>query len=343
MQHIFDPDHLSATKTTVNRPGMRVRQLGLTLVELLVAMAISAVIAVAAVSALVVSRQGFSTVDAASQIRDNARFATDLIQRIGVQSGFQDVKYAATSRAASVSGLATSPPPNISGATNSVSTSGADLTAFTAKTTGDAGYGSDVLVLRYQTVETFPGSGATDKTMIDCMGTASASPASDQDDRRTSVLYVNDSLGEPSLMCKTDSNTTPQPVVRGVENFQVLYGVSGVTPAAAPTATFTVIPDRYLRADQMTVAGSPANTNANWARVRSIRIGMVLRGPVGSAQETISRTLYPFGLAPSAAGGTPGSALSSSDDPGTVFTTPTDSRLRQTVSFTVHLRNAIDH
>jgi type IV pilus assembly protein PilW len=217
------------------------------------------------------------------------------------------------------------------------------LTAFTTKTTGDVGYGSDVLVLRYQTVETFPGSGVTDKTMIDCMGTASTSSASDQDDRRTSVLYVDESLGEPSLMCKTDSNTTPQPVVRGVENFQVLYGVSGVTPNAAPTATFTVIPDRYLRADQMTVAGSTANTNANWARVRSIRIGMVLRGPVGSAQETTSRTLYPFGLAPSAAASAPGSAMSSSDDPGTVFTTPTDSRLRQTVSFTVHLRNAIDH
>ena len=118
-----------------------------------------------------------------------------------------------------------------------------------------------------------------------------------------------------------------------------------MAPGLAPTAAFTAIPDRYLRADQMTVAGSPVNTNANWSRVRSIRIGMVLRGPPGSAQEMSdpNHKLYPFGMAPNAAGGTPGSALSSESDPGTIFTNPSDSRLRQTVSFTVHLRNAIDH
>ena len=40
------------------------RQAGLTLIELLVALVISSVIAIAAISALVVSRQGFSSVDA---------------------------------------------------------------------------------------------------------------------------------------------------------------------------------------------------------------------------------------------------------------------------------------
>lgn len=346
MKHTCIPNRLLAARVAINHQGFSAGQHGVSLVELLVAMAISAIIAIAAVSALIISRQGFSTVDAASQIRDNARFATDLIQRIGVQSGFQDVKYAATNRAIANAGLATLPPPNVSGATNSVPvTDDATFTTFTTKATGAAGFGSDVLVLRYQTVETFPGSGVTDKTMIDCMGTASAAIATDQDDSRTSVFYVDDSLGEPSLMCRTDTGGTPQPIVRGVEKFQVLYGVSGVAPGLAPTAAFTAIPDRYLRADQMTVAGSPVNTNANWSRVRSIRIGMVLRGPPGSAQEMSdpNHKLYPFGMAPNAAGGTPGSALSSESDPGTIFTNPSDSRLRQTVSFTVHLRNAIDH
>jgi type IV pilus assembly protein PilW len=58
--------------------GCRIRPLniskphrGLTLIELLVAMALSLLVVLAAVSALVVARQGFSSVDASSQLRDN--------------------------------------------------------------------------------------------------------------------------------------------------------------------------------------------------------------------------------------------------------------------------------
>ena len=59
------------------------RQQGLTLVELMVAMAISLLITLAAVAALIVSRQGFTALDASSQLRDNGRFAADLLQRLG--------------------------------------------------------------------------------------------------------------------------------------------------------------------------------------------------------------------------------------------------------------------
>lgn len=303
-------------------------------------MALSSLIAIAAISALIVSRQGFSTVDAASQLRDNARFSTDLIQRIGVQAGFQDVKYAAVSRSSTTAALATIAPQNVSGATNALPDTSDPFNIFTTRTTGSIGYGSDVLILRYQTVETFPDSGVSDQTIIDCMGNAPTAIPVDQDDRLVNMLYVDNSLGEPSLMCKTGAGNA-QPIVSGVENFQVLYGVSGVTPNTAPTSTPSFIPDRYLRADQMTVTGSATNTTANWNRVRSIRIGMVLRGPLGSAQESIARTYYPFGRAPGSTGGTEGSAMSSSNDPGTVFSPGADSRLRQTVTFTVHLRNNI--
>jgi len=316
-------------------------QRGFTLVELLVAMAISSVIVIAAISALIVSRQGFTTVDAASQLRDNARFATDLIQRLGVQAGFQDVKYSAINRSSTTAGLAAIAPQNVSGVTNAIPSYDDPFNTFATRTnTNSIGYGSDVLILRYQTVETYPDSGVSDQTIIDCAGSAPAAIPVDQDDRLTSVLYVDDSQGEPSLMCSTGP-ATAQPIVRGIENFQVLYGVSGVTPNTAPAGTPSFIPDRYLRADQMTVAGSASDTTANWSRVRSIRIGMVLRGPPGSAQESIARTYYPFGRAPASSGGAEGSAMSSANDPGTVFSPSADTRLRQTVTFTVHLRNNI--
>jgi type IV pilus assembly protein PilW len=70
-----------------------------------------------------------------------------------------------------------------------------------------------------------------------------------------------------------------------------------------------------------------------------VRIGMVLRGPPNSAQEKTQQTLYPLGIATSAADGEVGTAMSSDNDPGTVFRAPADGRLRQVVNFTVHLRN----
>jgi type IV pilus assembly protein PilW len=89
----------------------------------------------------------------------------------------------------------------------------------------------------------------------------------------------------------------------------------------------------------MVVSGDPVGTNANWRRVRSLRIGMVLRGPSRSAPDAGPQTFYPLGAAPASAGGADGGAMSSSADPGSVFTPAVDGRFRQVVTFTVHLRN----
>ena len=80
-------------------------------------------------------------------------------------------------------------------------------------------------------------------------------------------------------------------------------------------------------------------TNANWRRVRSMRIGVVLRGPANSAQDRTAQTYYPFGAGVATSGGAKGSALSSMSDEGTIFSPTADGRLRQVVTFTVHLRN----
>jgi type IV pilus assembly protein PilW len=52
------------------------------LIELLAAMGLGLLIALAAASALVVARQGFSNVDAASQPRDNGRFVQDVYSEL---------------------------------------------------------------------------------------------------------------------------------------------------------------------------------------------------------------------------------------------------------------------
>ncbi|WP_240538410.1 PilW family protein [Rhodoferax sp. PAMC 29310] len=318
------------------------------MVELLVALIISMLIALAAIAALTVTRQGFSAVDASAQLRDNGRFAADLLQRMVVQSGYKDVQYAATTLpTTAVTGLATNPDSNVFGFNNALINSTDPTHASNARSTSVAGYGSDVLVLRYQGVETFPGSGVADGSMIDCAGNGVTAIPISRYDRRESVIHVAVSVGEPALMCTwinpASGTITTQPIVQGVENFQILYGTDGVTAGAAPTTATDSVPDAYLRADQLTVAGNAVATNDNWRRVRSIRIGMVLRGPANSAIDRTSATYYPFGAAKPSSTGTAGLAMAqtvaSALDPGTVFTPAIDGRLRQTLSFTVHLRN----
>ena len=325
----------------------------MTLVELMVALAIGLVISLAAVAALIATRRGFATVDAASQIRDNGRFASDLIQRIAIQTGFKDTYFAMVSasqadKANDAAGLIAA---NITGFNNSIIDT-TDLTTATARTAGSIGYGSDILILRYQTAKLNDGpTSPADGSMIDCAGNAGTAAPTDRNDRMVSVFHVSVGIdGEPTLMCSRSATGFapyyPQPIISGVENFQVLYGVDGFgaadTAGTAFTGALDSVPQKYLRADQIVVAGNTSSKASydNWRRVRSIRIGLVLRGPIGSQQEKVSQTFYPFGIAPNASGGSAGTALSNStSDPGTVFTPAADGRLRQVVTFTIHLRN----
>jgi len=323
---------------------------GLTLIELLVAMAVGLVVVLAAVSALTVARRGFTTVDSASQLRDNGRFAADMIQRIGVQTGYRDVFFAATPRQPST----TDPAPSIMGFNNAKVNLTSPLTSSTARPATEAGTGSDVLIMRYQPAQIHTmtvSSTDADKTMIDCAGNAPATVAdintvAARDTLMASVFSVGINQGEPTLMCTYyDSATSTwlsSPIVQGVENFQVLYGVDGVTAGTVTpsTAASPNVPNAYLRADQIGVTGNSTATNANWRRVRSVRIGMVLRSAKGAAQDSQAQTFYPFGPTKGSATGTTGSAFTdATNDPGTVFQPTPDGRLRQTLTFTIHLRN----
>lgn len=338
--------HLSRPQSSISL-HRHLAQQGLTLIELLVAMGLGLLIALAAASALVVARQGFSNVDAASQLRDNGRFVQDVLQRIGVQVGFKSLQYAATTRAASTKGVTDNPEPNIYGRNNESRTSNNAWYEGASRANGSVAYGSDILVLRFQTSTATESSPAADGTMIDCMGIAPTAIPAARDDRLISILHVGIGAdGEPALMCsRSTTGGAPydtQPLVSGVENFQVLYGVDGVAPGntTVPIATAAdSVPERYLRADQLTVTGNDLATYANWQRVRSLRIGLVLRGAPGSALDRTSQTFYPLGSAKASPSGAIGSAFASSSDPNTTFTPAADGRLRQVVTFTVHLRN----
>src|SRR6218665_11427 len=348
--------HMMLPACPIRRSGQPSPQHGMTLIELMVAMALGLLIVLAAAASLLFAREGFTAVDAASQLRDNGRFLQNLVLRLGAQTGYKNLRFATeTKRLGDAPGNALAPP-DIFGVNNAKRGTQSEWDSGTERQSGELGYFTHILVLHDQTSSATADSATSDKTMIDCAGVAATNVPTEPGDKLVSILYVKeDSAGaEPALMCaRSETGAAPydaQPIISGVENFQVLYGVDGIGPAntAVPGTTDRVV-DRYLRADQLTVSGSqPASINkaatyANWRRVRSIRIGVVLRGPPGSAKpDGGNQTFYPLGITKDSASGTEGAAFSSSNDPGSIYTPPFDGRLRQTLTFTVHLRNAQD-
>lgn len=330
---------------TFGRGSSETAQRGLTLVELMVSIALALLVTLAALGVLLFSRQTGNSMEQSAALRDNVRFGTELIRRIVQQAGFESFNENTTLREG-VSGFSTaSSVPDVEGFNNALVAAGTNPTTVTNGNRGTGGCGSvsntscvngsDVLILRYQGLSRTTASGVVPQgTMINCAGLP-VGDATAAANRPMSAFHVRISAsGEPTLTCTylNDAGTVvDRELIEGVESFQVLYGVDSVVPgvATASSAPEPTMITRYLRADQMVVSGDTAATQNNWRRVRAIRIGMIVRGPVGSAiDSSTTQTLYPLGL-----------KLASAADAFSTFVAPADGRLRQEVTFTVHMRN----
>jgi|EndMetStandDraft_9_1072997.scaffolds.fasta_scaffold48515_2 type IV pilus assembly protein PilW len=315
------------------------REAGVTLIELMVALVLGLLIVAAAVAALIIGRQGFTSVDSSTQLRENGRFAASLIERIAVQAGFENAAYGMVSGAK---------PPGLRGFDNSLVSAGSlpDGLTHGSRTSGNCGgftdtscmNGSDVLMVRFWGVSR---AGSADGSMINCAGIPEPEAAPGQGPAFSVFHVVRGSDGEPTLVCSYRDPTTltwaTVPLVKGVEALQVLYGTDGVAPnvcAGDATTGADSVAERYLHASQLDGASGTYCAN-NWARVRSVRIGLLVRGPVGSAAVREAKT-WPVLSAPGAAY----SFIDASNDPGSSLDVPADGRLRQQMVFTVHLRNA---
>jgi len=327
-------------------------QRGLTLIELMVAMTIGLLVTLLAIGLLLLASRGLQAVDSTSDARDKERLAFEQLSLIVLQAGYEDWSdnSAPLQSIARGLGTATDPETDLFGWNNAIFDAPSDdrLSTSTSTVNGNrpAGCGnltgtacrngSDVLAVRYQG-KSLPGDATKgDGSMLDCNGRAVRGvPDSDFSKRALSVFHVRvlDRNGEPTLYCsvfKPDGTWEPaRPLLEGVEAFQVLYGTDGVVPGTAHAASAAdSVPDRWLRADELTVAGDAAATRANWRRVRAVRIGLTVRGPVGSDVIREARELHPLG-----------DAYVSADDAGSALTTASDGRLRTTRSITLHLRN----
>ncbi len=311
---------------------------GLTLVELLVSIVLMLLVSIATVALFSVSSSSYKTVDASQELQDNARFAMYVIGEAARSAGFQDrtgpIPLGNPNLTDVVFGPTTVATWRVQGANNAQLTSDMSGIAFGSS---NGVIESDALVVRFFGVSSTSNPVLADGSMMDCAGRPIRYPIA-ANDLGVSAFYVKGTTTvaiEPELWCRSYvpggtatasiGSFTETMIVRGVETFQVMYGLD---------TDGDDVPDQWLSANS---AWTPFAANPNWNNVVAIRVGMVLRGPVGSAQgkstTASDNDYYPLGK----------DFTGTSTETGLKFTAPTpdDGRLRRAFATTFMLRNSV--
>jgi type IV pilus assembly protein PilW len=121
----------------------------------------------------------------------------------------------------------------------------------------------------------------------------------------------------PSLYCKGNGNTVPQPLVENVEDMQITYGVVSTTDTSEQSTIAGYLTAHGVETE--TSLAALANSGLSWGRVLSVRICIVVRSETPVAPDADSAKYYKCD--------------------GTLDSTKTDLRLRRAYSTTVVLRN----
>jgi len=244
---------------------MKAQQHGLALAEVLIAMGLSLLVALATASLLHASNGDFLHNGANTRIDDNGRFALAIIGQSLRQAGYRGEPGAAAAAA---------PPLPLA-------IEGRDAASVAANAEGlgsalPAVNGSDALAIRYApaAIAGAEAGGA----MLNCAGF----PA-DAGEWAWSIFYIaraSDGVAELRCKYKGESDWGSDAVVRGVDAFHVLYGIDTDSPRDN-------IANRYMTASGIEALDAmlPASERMmrpHWRRITSVRVALLLHGERGS-------------------------------------------------------------
>ena len=266
---------------------MKARQNGMTLAELLVALAVGLGVLLAGAVLMVSANQAYVAHEDAAGIDDGGRYALALIGRAVRQGAFVDWERLGAA------GLDKNAPAPLAGldSRSLVKTS----VGIDDPVTG-AVNGSDVLAVRYG------GAGAApdgDGSVVDCAGFTVHEAK-----EGWSIFYVarnGDGLAELRCKYKGAANWSADAVVAGVDGFQVLYGFDSDSPPDG-------IPNRYVNASTLSaldaaLAPGERNEKTAWKRVASVQVALLLHGEKASSAPVQPAGYALFGPAYGAAQG----------------------------------------
>jgi type IV pilus assembly protein PilW len=246
---------------------------GMTLVELMIAMALGLAVALTAMTLLSAVKRSYLSVQDSVAIQDTGRYALEVIAEAVRQANFipRDDPALALLDPATL-------PPGVSGLDNSRL---ADKTAALSEPQNNLQHHrSDVLALRF--------FGAAGDTQRNCIGFAITPPSitgsSNADalnqQRGWSIFYIAaDSTGIPELRCKYSTRSNgwhATAIARGVEALHVLYGIGSEQEI-----------EQYLPAMHMSAA--------QWRQVRAVRFAVLVRGDYVTLPDTGDSVHHLFG------------------------------------------------
>ncbi|MBI3285742.1 MAG: PilW family protein [Burkholderiales bacterium] len=312
----------------------------MTLVELMISITLGLLVILAATGLVLSTKSLFITQTDGNDTQDTARFALDNISRSLRQTGY--VNYDFTSA------------PQITPSTASADLAGLDANSVSATSTdistplNSSVNFSDVLAVR------FFGSGKTgngDGTMSNCAGFSVPEPTSSNtadQDRGWSIYYVaNDDNDEPELLCKyydsVKGTWSAQSIVKGVESFQVLYGLDTNTPTDGLANRFLTATDVNKLDDNLVLEATTEpektqekNRKTFWKRILLVKIALLVRGKENSRSDanTSSYDLFGADYASVNAAADKGSTIKE-----TYLSADTRNRVRKVYAATVQLRN----
>jgi type IV pilus assembly protein PilW len=269
------------------RPSLprHLRQAGLTLPEMMVAVAIGLAVVLAAARLLELANGAYAAQVESAALDDAGRYALELVGRAVRQAAHADPLQMDLS--APLDAL----PARLAGL--DARSLGSATAGIGAPLAGVAN-GSDVLAVR------FPGAGAGaggDGSVLDCAGFGVGAG-----EEGWSIFYVaKNADGEAELRCKYRGagSWSADAVVAGVDSFQVLYGLDTDTPRDGAA-------NRYVNADAIRAldtalgAGLPPqefNRRTWWKRVVSVRIALLLHGARPTRHDRADRVFQLFGAA----------------------------------------------
>src|SRR5882762_8074946 len=207
------------------------RQFGFTMIELMVALLIGLFLMGGLMTLLQNNRKAFSSQSVLAQLQDSERLAMTMMTGVIQQSGYF-------------------PDPTINSPSSALLASG----SFAAGQ-GLTGTPADTITARYTTA---PGDG-----ILNCSGTSNPVGSG------ANATYVNQfsvvvTGGVSQLVC-TNENNVVYPLVSGVTNLSVLYGVS--------TSVNGTNVDTYMTAAQVTAATA-------WNNVISVKVTLTFTNPL---------------------------------------------------------------
>lgn len=251
------------------------RQRGIGLAEMMVALVLGLLVTLAASAMLLVANQDFINHGANARLNDSGRYAVEFMAQALRQAAWADLREGvpAADSAAGIAGLDARTLPRMAAGLNGA------LPGLN---------GSDVLAVRF----TGAGAAGGDGSIVDCAGFAIG-----DGEPGWSVFYVGVAEdGEAELRCKyraQSGNWNADAVVRGVDTFQVLYGLdTSATPDGIPERYVNATAIAALDADLVPEGATPAEQaqdlrrRTHWKRVTAVRIALLLHGEQGTRPGT---------------------------------------------------------